>query len=545
MRIGITGHQDLGDAPTAAWVRAAVNQVLGEHMEPLVGVSSLAAGADQLFAELVLERRGALEVIVPFPEYRDRYAEGHQRRTYDRLISGARVEALARGGRSDEAAYLRAGQEVVARCDLLVAVWNGAPAGGIGGTGDIVQHARSCGRAMVILNPVSREASRSGEAARPMRAAELDDLRLDAARRIGDPIVDPIVSAHLEAHGPDAMGRLLEALFRTRGLPADEPFVASCLRALGEVDIGDPEIVERGQRLFGLFGPEIFLILGSCSLPLAFAAGNGVQVVYRSRRLKDDPVRRLYDTAQMVINVMQVTGLGTGQVGWRTACKVRLIHALIRRHVASGQGAPWSEAWGTPINQEDLSGTLLSFSVAVLHGLRRMGARLSAGEADAYVYTWAAIGRLLGIDEALLARTEQDASALALRIGNRQIRETPEGKLLAGHLLDAVSTLFRLPGYANSLTHFLLADTAFGVNVARALALPEPNWTRALVAARAWQKRQVLALLGWAPGARRRRSFVARRFVQAMVRRKRSGEQAPFEIPEALAAAWRVGPGRR
>jgi hypothetical protein len=107
-------------------------------------------------------------------------------------------------------------------------------------------------------------------------------------------------------------------------------------------------------------------------------------------------------------------------------------------------------------------------------------------------------------------------------------------------LLDAMSTLLPLPGYANSLTHFFLADSAFGENVARVLALPEPNWTKGLVTARAWQKRQMLTLLDRVPGARRRRSYLARRFVQNMILRKRGSEQVPFEVPETLAEGWRV-----
>jgi hypothetical protein len=544
-RIGVTGHQHLGDEPTAAWVHTALNRVLGEHAGELVGVSSLAMGADQMFAGLVLERRGQLEVVLPFPEYRESFTpDGHNRRLYDRLIGQAQIDVLAREGRSDEEAYLHAGREVVSRCDVLVAVWNGAPARGLGGTADVVSYAREQDRAMVIIDPVLRRVTRARNAATPARAARLSNQDLDAARNIGDPLVDPILAEHLATHGPRTLGAITSALFRMNGMPEDHPLVGAYLAGLGEVDVGDPEIIARGQRLFALFGPEIFLVLGSCSLPLAFAAGSGVQAVFRARRLKDDSVRRLYDTAQMVINVMQIGGLAPGGVGWRTARKVRLIHALMRLHVQRDPASPWSETWGTPINQEDMAGTLLSFSVAVLHGLKRMGAKIDAEDADGYVYAWSAIGRLLGIDEALLAGSEKEALILAERIGVRQIRPTPEGRLLAGQLVKTIGTLFPLPGYANSLTHFFLKDTAFGENVAQVLDLPRPGWTKLLVAVRAWQKRKILAFLHVVPGACRRRSFLARRFVQNMIRLKRPGHDAPFEVPEGFAKSWRVRRGR-
>jgi hypothetical protein len=374
----------------------------------------------------------------------------------------------------------------------------------------------------------------------PSRVAKLAESDLDAARQIGDPPVDAVVLDHVARHGPEAMRVAMASLFRTTGLPGDQPLVRAYLDALGDVELGDLDTIARGQQLFTLFGPEIFLVLGSCSLPLAFACGNGVQAIYRSRRLEDDPVRRLYDTAQMIINVMQAGGLAAGQIGWRSTRKVRLIHALVRYHVQQEGDAPWSPSWGVPVNQEDMAGKLLSFSVAVLHCLKTMGAQISNREADSYVYAWSAVGRLLGIDEALLAWNEHEALALATRIGARQLRATPEGKRLAHQLMAAVATLFPIAGYASSLTHHFLKDTAFGGDVARVLDLPEPGWTRALVAARAWQKRQVLRLLDVVPGAHRRRSFLARRFVQNMLRARRPQGTPPFEVPHELATSWRI-----
>lgn len=544
-RIGITGHQHFSDETTTAWVHAAINRVLGKYLGDLVGVSSLAIGADQMFASLVLERRGELEVVLPFPEYREHsFGSEDDRRRYDKLIGYARVDVLPREGRSDEEAYFHAGRAVVSRCDVLLAVWDGAPSRGLGGTADVVAHARERARATVIIDPIRRTVSRIGDFLKPKCPMVLGDTELDAARRVGDPIVDPLVLEYLSTHGPAGLDSLTAALFRTKGLPENHPLISSYLKALGDVDLGDPWLIERGQRLFMLFGPEIFLILGSCSLPLAFAAGNGVQAIFRARRLKDDPVRRLYDTAQMVINVMQVGELAHDKIGWSTARKVRLIHALIRRDLQSDPTAPWCDDWGMPINQEDLAGTLLSFSVAVLHGLKRIGIKFSDEEATSYVYAWSAIGRLLGIDEALLASTEEEAFVLAAQIGRRQIRATPEGKLLAEHLMAAVASLFPLPGYANSLTHYFLRDTVFGRDVAQVLDLPMPNWTRALVAVRAWQKRRILRLLDIVPGARRRRSFLARRFVQSMILFKQPNGGSPFEVPEDLAKAWYLSRGR-
>ncbi|MFZ5893357.1 MAG: oxygenase MpaB family protein [Myxococcota bacterium] len=371
------------------------------------------------------------------------------------------------------------------------------------------------------------------------RLCSLDDESIDHFRTIGDPIVDPLVRGYFEA-SPEELGRLLGQLFSTPKMP-EHPLIDAYLAQLPREELANAEMVGMGQELFDLYGPEVLLVLGSCSLPLAYAAGNGVQVVARARRLKDDPIRRLCDTAQMVVNVMQPGGLEPGGIGWSSARKVRLIHALVRRHVQADSSFPWDSAWGIPINQEDQAGTLLTFSIGVLHGLRRMGAMITAAQGNAYVQAWGAVGTLLGVDRALLPETEAHATALAMRIGARQIRRTPEGEELSTQLLTAVDSLFPVSGYAASLSHFFLSDTAFGASVADVLAIPPPNWTRWLVRARATQKRVTLRWLESLPGAKRRRSFVARHVVQRLLLRKRPDNRAPFEIPERLKLAWRLG----
>ncbi|RKH97816.1 DUF2236 domain-containing protein [Corallococcus sp. AB030] len=361
---------------------------------------------------------------------------------------------------------------------------------------------------------------------------------LDQMRSIGDPIVDGLVAEHVATRGQESLDRLLGTLFQTQRLPETDPLVGRYLTEMPRLDLIEREAIARGQQLFGLYGPEVLLILGSYSLPLAYAAGHGVQVVYRSRRLKDDPIRRLCDTAQMVVNVMQRGELEEGGLGWCATRKVRLIHALVRRRVQLDAANPWRTEWGVPINQEDQAGTLLTFSIATLHGLRRMGAKVTSEEADAYIFAWSTVGRLLGVDPSLLPSTEEEATLLAMRIGTRQVRPTPEGRQLTQQLLSSVQTLLPVPGYATSLTQFFLQDTVFGKDVAAALALPKANWTRLLVMARAAQKRMILSWLDWVPGARRRRSWVARQFAQRMILHQRPDGNTPFHVPRDFRRRW-------
>lgn len=156
MRVGITGHQRLADPSAWAWVRHELSTVLRRNIGSLVGVSSLAIGADQIFADLVLRLGGALEVVIPFPGYAQKFTESRDAQEYERLLrSASGVETLQRNG-SDEEAYMEAGLRVVNTSDLLVAVWDGQPPSGFGGTADVVGYAVRQKKSVVHLNPVTR-----------------------------------------------------------------------------------------------------------------------------------------------------------------------------------------------------------------------------------------------------------------------------------------------------------------------------------------------------------------------------------------------------
>jgi hypothetical protein len=126
--------------------------------DDLVGISCLADGADQLFARAVLDAGGSLEVIVPATKYRDGLPpESHAE--YDRLIERARsVERLDHLD-STQQAHMDASRVMLERADMLLAVWDGKPARGYGGTADVVQLARDMRKPVVVVWPegASRE----------------------------------------------------------------------------------------------------------------------------------------------------------------------------------------------------------------------------------------------------------------------------------------------------------------------------------------------------------------------------------------------------
>lgn len=149
--VGVTGHQHL-PPESRTHIASGIDEVLRSRSADLIGVCSLAAGADQLFAQAVLDLGGALHVVVPCERYDETFGQADLLRFRKLLRAAARVETLAHPVPTEEA-FLDAGHRVADICDVLVAVWDGKPARGIGGTADVVDYAKSVGRDVVIIWP--------------------------------------------------------------------------------------------------------------------------------------------------------------------------------------------------------------------------------------------------------------------------------------------------------------------------------------------------------------------------------------------------------
>ena len=153
-RVGVTGHQRLDDPEAWPWVARVIRDGLARMEPPLIGVTSLAVGTDQLLARLVLEQGGSLHVVLPYAGI-ERSFRPEDVPAYRELSQQATVEVLDTPG-TDEDAYLAAGQRVVDLSDIVLAAWNGRPAKGRGGTGDVVAYAIRKGVPLIHISPHAR-----------------------------------------------------------------------------------------------------------------------------------------------------------------------------------------------------------------------------------------------------------------------------------------------------------------------------------------------------------------------------------------------------
>jgi hypothetical protein len=184
IRIGVTGHRRLND-PAALQVLvkqaidAAVERLCPEKSRwsvegsrqaesaalPLRVMSPLAEGADRVVARAVLAFPDArLDAVLPLvlEDYLEDFTTEESRKEFEDLLGRCSNPICLRTRRiRDESsdppvrqelrndAYMRAGRYVVDHCDMLIAVWNGEPANGNGGTAQVVRYALELSRPVI------------------------------------------------------------------------------------------------------------------------------------------------------------------------------------------------------------------------------------------------------------------------------------------------------------------------------------------------------------------------------------------------------------
>ncbi len=118
-------------------------------------LSPLAEGADRLAAHEILRLgNGSLQAVLPLqPEdYEADFHTAESRAEFSNLLSRATSTEVLPSQPTRADAYLSVGCHIVDKCDILLAVWDGLPAKGRGGTAEIVAYARQCGKPLIIID---------------------------------------------------------------------------------------------------------------------------------------------------------------------------------------------------------------------------------------------------------------------------------------------------------------------------------------------------------------------------------------------------------
>ena len=370
-----------------------------------------------------------------------------------------------------------------------------------------------------------------------MAASGWDDAFLDEMRQCGDPPADAAVTTIDTEADRAAHNRFWQSLVHNDELVPDDvpPGLQTFLENQPRLDERSHEMTHEGERVFAAYGPEMLVVLGCYALPASYAAANGVQVLHRTSYLDNRPNRRLFETCQMLVDVMTPGGLGPKGRGLRTAQKVRLLHAAVRHRLLNDDASPWpTDRLGVPINQEDLAGTLMTFTTLVLEGLEKLGVSLTPGQQEAYLGAWQRVGRLMGVDDRLIPDTVAAGRELTALIQKRQVRKSQEGVDMTAALLDMLETHCpplqkRVPA---ALMRLFLPPA-----VADDLEVPVHHLDELLLS----QALRVRKALDVSTGGDRRRALF-RNFgihvIQLMITVELRGKRAQFRVPDQLKQEW-------
>ena len=126
-------------------------------------VSAVAEGADRMAAHAALDGGYTLTAVLPFAiaEYERDFIDESSRAEYQRLLERTESTVVLCGARSDGSRpYELVGDTVIANADLVLAVWDGGPSGGHGGTTELVQDAAHAGLPIIHVDAAGREPTR-------------------------------------------------------------------------------------------------------------------------------------------------------------------------------------------------------------------------------------------------------------------------------------------------------------------------------------------------------------------------------------------------
>jgi len=351
-----------------------------------------------------------------------------------------------------------------------------------------------------------------------------------------DPLADDLV-AWIERTGEHAKAQLERSIrLGIAGVPNPEPELQRFFERADQlpdwVDFTQIRVGALAYQRFGILG---MIVLSAWSLINGYHSSAAVKPLAFTGQLRHRTQRRLAETARFVSEATQVDGLRAGRPGRDIALRVSVIHAHVRR-ACLGSDQWRTDVWGLPINQADMFGTLLEFSLLMMDGAQRLGFFLSSEEREAILAMWRYCGYLSGVDPWLLEQLGSEAKTRRLADLLRLVQPGPDEDSLA-----LTQELLKVPGQnakgkgppALALTvsriHNGLARAFNGPEIADDLRIPNDLWQysvypiHAAVAPFEWLRRHV-------PGASRLASHLGNRAVRGDLTRILRGEEPSFTI---------------
>lgn len=286
-------------------------------------------------------------------------------------------------------------------------------------------------------------------------------------RQLTDPVADDFVLQVYKQFNKNEIGKLYRNLLTDIG-EINYEHLPETFRNYFENNQQIPKWIDYqkikiAEDLFFDVGAEYSTCLILRALPVGYTSANVVKLLsttgYLASDKKTGTAKRLLETSQFLFNMMRRDSIHKDSPAMKHILKVRFIHAMVRYHMRKHQ---WdNEKFGMPINQEDMSLTILTFSVGAILGLDRLNINLTLKEKDALVHYWAIVGSVIGVEEAINPRDYRSGLKYYEDILFRQANKCLEGEQLLRALSDFITATFNAkwtPDLSDYMIRYLIGN---------------------------------------------------------------------------------------
>ena len=346
------------------------------------------------------------------------------------------------------------------------------------------------------------------------KARQLDSQLADNYIRhtlLGDPAADALIDALTSLEDSELYRLITEAMNGEVSVFREGP---DELRAFFDIVEDVP-----GWATVAAFEPGIRAFHRNSELIMQGLVGGGLVEGFSTNisrsfvitgRLRSQGARRLRQNNRHVLEIFMPGGLERYGDGWKLSVRLRLVHAQVRR-LLSDSPDDWDVGgWGTPLSAAHMGFAASAFSARCLRHSRALGVRFSLEESESFMLVWHYAMRLMGVPEAILPRSEEEALRL-YEIGS--ICEPPpdfESIIMANSLINAAPYVLEVADESDKAELLKLAyrvsRALIGDELADGLKYPRYS-TRMLLTGVRLQTRLNRVIDRLFPGRARRRRF--------------------------------------
>jgi hypothetical protein len=197
-------------------------------------VSALAEGADRIAAHVAAERGFGLSAVLPFAieEYEKDFADVASRAEYRELLVQSSSTTILCGARDDQPrAYEIVGDTVLDCSDLVLAVWDGGPSAGRGGTTELLVRATGQGLPIVHIDATGTQPTRilwAGLSPLAQPRADIADVPSAALNKTFE-VIEQLVRPPGPSTEVTKLQEFLDASWRPRNWRLEVPLLLALL----------------------------------------------------------------------------------------------------------------------------------------------------------------------------------------------------------------------------------------------------------------------------------------------------------------------------